>query len=99
MDKREPEWAKYITEESIDDERLQTLISIIGFEATKKLMIFYAGNIIDIPKLCNQKYKHKYIMDNYNGTKASRIKLVLECGITEGYLYKIVKKYKDKNNL
>ena len=38
MYQNEPEWAKYITEESIEDYGLLDLISIIGFEATKKLM-------------------------------------------------------------
>ena len=96
MTRNEPKWAKYITEDTIDDERLQSLISVIGFEATKKLMIHFAGSEIFIPKTCTQKYKHQYILDNYDGTKVSRMKLVLECDITESYIYKIINKYKDK---
>ncbi len=96
MYENEPEWAKYITEESIEDYGLLDLISIIGFEATKKLMIHYAGNTITIPKSANTKYKHQYVLDNYDGTKMSRIKTALACQITENYIFKIMKMYKDK---
>ncbi len=99
MDYNEPEWAKYITEESIDNEELQTLISLIGFEATKKIMLHYAGRDFFIPKTVLMKYKHQYILDNYDRTKLSRLKLVRACGITEGYIFKIIKKYNGKNAL
>ena len=96
MYQNEPEWAKYITEESIEDYGSLDLISIIGFEATKKLMIHYAGNTITIPKSANTKYKHQYVLDHYDGTKMSRIKTALACQITENYIFKIMKMYKDK---
>jgi len=99
MNYSEPEWAKYITEESIDNEELQTLISLIGFEATKKIMLHYAGRDFFIPKTVLMKYKHQYILDNYDKTKRSRLKLVRACGITEGYIFKIIKKYNGKNAL
>lgn len=99
MNNSEPEWAKYITEKSIDNEELQTLVSIIGFEATKKLMLNYAGRNIFIPKAVLMKYKHQYIVDNYDKTKTSRIRLVQACDITESYLYKILKKYNGKSAL
>ncbi len=35
----EPVWAKYITEDNLPTEDLQYLCSIIGLEATKKLML------------------------------------------------------------
>ena len=96
MKNQEPEWAKYITEDSIDDPDVKALIALIGFEATKKLMIHYAGIPITIPKLCLTKYKHQYILDTYDGSKKSRIKLVRECNITENYIYKIANKYKNR---
>ena len=96
MNKKEPEWAKYITENNIENEDLQALMSVIGFEATKKLMIYYEGMNLKIPKSCNMKYKHQYILDTYDGTKRSRVKIVRECNITEGYIYKVIKKYKNK---
>lgn len=99
MENKEPAWAKYITQDSIDNPELLYLIPIIGFEATKKLMLHCAGTPIFIPKTIHMKYKHQYILDNYDGTKMSRIKMVLDCNTTESYLYKIIKKYKDKKAL
>lgn len=99
MNDKEPKWMKYITEDSIEDFELRDLIDLIGFEATKKLMLKHAGVPILIPKSATSKYKHQYILDNYDGTKKSRMKLALECDITEGYVYKIIKKYKNNNAL
>lgn len=99
MNNKEPKWMKYITEDSIEDFELRDLIELIGFEATKKLMLKHAGVPILIPKSATSKYKHQYILDNYDGTKKSRMKLALECDITEGYVYKIIKKYKNNNAL
>lgn len=99
MKDKEPKWMKYITEDSIEDFELRDLIDLIGFEATKKLMLKHAGVPILIPKSATSKYKHQYILDNYDGTKKSRMKLALECDITEGYVYKIIKKYKNNNAL
>lgn len=94
MNEKEPGWMKYLTEDSIEDCELLDLIKLIGFEATKKLMLKHAGIPILIPKSATSKYKHQYILDNYDGTKKSRMKLALECNITEGYVYKIIKQYK-----
>lgn len=76
---------------------LLDFITLIGFEATKKIMLKYAGVPILIPKSATSKYKHQYILDNYDGTKKSRMKLALECNITERYVYKIIKQYKKEN--
>lgn len=99
MNEHEPEWAEYITEDNIDNEDLQTLCSIIGFEATKKLMIYCAGTTLKIPKKCNMKYKHQYALDTHDGSHASRVKIVRECDITENYIFKIMKKYPNKKAL
>lgn len=58
-------------------------------------MLKHAGVPILIPRSsATSKYKYQYILDNYDGTKKSRMKLGLECNITEGYVYKIIKQYK-----
>ena len=44
----EPVWAKYITEDNLPTEDLQYLCSIIGLEATKKLMLKAAGEKFSI---------------------------------------------------
>ena len=90
---KEPVWAKYITEDNLPTEDLQILCSIIGFEATKKLMLNAPGSKFSIHAHCNQKYKKQYIIDNYNGTKRNMVDLVLSCKTTERFVYKVIKEH------
>ncbi len=98
MTKKEPAWAKYITEENIEDDNIKGLIPIIGFENVKKIMFQYTGIPFLVSKTTFTKYKHKYIIDNYDGTKQSRRKIAIECDLTESYIYKLVKKYKNNKS-
>ena len=94
---KEPAWAKYITEDNIEDENIKGLIPIIGFENVKKIMLNYSGIPILVSKSSFMKYKHQYVLDNYNGTKMSRIETAIACDMTENYIYKLMKKYKNNN--
>jgi len=95
---KEPVWAKYITEDNLPTDDLRYLCAIIGLEATKKLMFYAAGEKFSIHAHCNQQYKKQYILDNIDRTKYSRMKTAVECEITENYIFKIMKKYKNKKN-
>ena len=86
----EPVWAKYITEDNLPTEDLQYLCSIIGLEATKKLMLKAAGEKFSIHAHCNQPYKRHYIIDNFDGTKQSINNLTLECKTTTRFVYKVL---------
>lgn len=93
----EPVWTKYITEDNLPTEDLQYLCSIIGLEATKKLMFKAAGEKFSIHAHCNQPYKRQYIIDNFDGTKQSINNLTLECKTTTRFVYKVLEertKYK-----
>ena len=90
---QEPVWAKYITEDNLPTEDLQFLCSIIGLEATKKLMIYAVGEKFSISKYCNQKYKKQYILDNYDGTKKTLNEIVINCDITIRYAYQVIKDF------
>lgn len=94
-DNNEPVWAEYITENNLPTEDLQCLCSIIGLEATKKLMLNYAGCKFSIHNYCNQKYKKQYIINNYDGTKKSINKIVKACDTNTRYVYKVIKEYKE----
>ncbi len=85
-----PVWAKYITEDNLPTEDLQYLCSIIGLEATKKLMLNAAGEKFSIHAHCNQPYKRQYIIDNFDGTKQCINKLALECKTTTRFVYKVL---------
>ena len=90
---QEPVWAKYITEDNLPTEDLQFLCSIIGLEATKKLMIHAVGEKFSISKYCNQEYKKQYIIDNYTATRRNIIELVKACDTTQRYVYKVIKEH------
>lgn len=88
----EPAWAKYITEDNLPTEDLQYLCSIIGLEATKKLMFKAAGEKFSIHAHCNQPYKRQYIIDNYiDATSVNR--LALECQTTTRFVYKAIEEH------
>jgi len=89
----EPAWAKYITEDNLPTEDLQYLCSIIGLEATKKLMFKAAGQKFSIHAHCNQPYKKQYIIDHFDGTRKSIIELVRACNTTQRYVYKVIKEH------
>lgn len=59
-------------------------------------MIHYAGIPITIPKNYITKYKHQYILDSCDGSKKSHIEIAKACDISENYIYKIIKKYKNR---
>jgi len=86
----EPAWAKYITEDNLPTEDLQYLCSIIGLEATKKLMFKAAGEKFSIHAHCNQPYKKQYILDNYDASKSNIMELVIACDTTQRYVYKVI---------
>ena len=89
----EPVWAKYITEDNLPTDDLRFLCEIIGLEATKQLMIKSPGQKFSIHAHCNQKYKKQYIIDNFDGTKSTFNKIVIQCGVTARYAYKVIKEY------
>lgn len=99
MDKKEPQWAKYINEDDLPNEEMEVFCSIIGLEATKKIMLAYQGSTITIPKLALSKYKDRYILENYNGTKLSRVHLAKECNVSERHIYNVVKDHIDGNRI
>lgn len=89
----EPAWAKYITEDNLPTEDLQFLCSIIGLEATKKLMFKAAGEKFSIHAHCNQAYKKQYIIDNFDGTRRSMFDTIRACKTTQRYVYKVIKEH------
>lgn len=93
--KTEPVWSKYITEDNLPTEDLKYLCSIIGLEATKKLMFNAAGEKFSIHAHCNQQYKKQYIIDNYlDATSVNR--LALACDTTTRYVYKVIKEFVER---
>lgn len=89
----EPAWAKYITEDNLPTEDLQYLCSIIGLEATKKLMLKAAGEKFSIHAHCNQQYKRQYIIEHFDGTRKSMLDITRACKTTQRFVYKVIKEH------
>ena len=53
----EPVWSKYITEDNLPTEDLKYLCSIIGLEATKKLMFNLLKNMLRGRKSLNNRFR------------------------------------------
>ena len=91
----EPVWSKYITEDNLPTEDLKYLCSIIGLEATKKLMFNAAGEKFSIHAHCNQQYKKEYIIDNYLHARSVN-RLAVACDTTTRYVYKVIKEFVER---
>lgn len=89
----EPVWAKYITEDNLPNADLEYIASVIGIEATKKLILSIHGMSFNIPQNANYRYKKQYIIENYDGTKKSLNNLIKTCDVSARYIYKVIKEH------
>jgi len=86
-----PPWTENITIESLPNEDLKTLATLLDLNAVIILMETLPGVTIAIPKKANHKYKLQYVLQHYDGTKKTRMQLARLCGFSENYIYKIVR--------
>lgn len=84
-------WKDYITYESLPNEDLKLLATLFGINVPIVLMEEYPGTTIIIPQKATYKYKVKYVLEHYDGTKKTRLKLSRMCGFSENLIYKIVR--------
>ena len=91
-------WIDKITSENLPNEDLKTIAFLLGLDAAVKLMCELPGVNLSIPKNATLPAKILYIMEKYDGTKKSRLKLSKECDLSEGYIYRIARKRSLKQN-
>lgn len=85
-------WIKYINIDNLPNEDMKILASIIGLEATIKIMCELQGVLISVPQNATLSAKIVYIQDVYDGTKQSRVKLSKLCGLSENYIFRMYRK-------
>ena len=91
-------WTKYINIDNLPNEDIKILASIIGLEATIKIMCELQKVNISFPQNATVPAKITYIQDVYDGSKQSRVKLSKLCGLSENYIFRIYrKKLQDAN--
>ena len=85
-------WMKNLKAEDMPNEDLQNLAALGGVEIAVELLKLMPGISINIPQGGFKKLINEYIRQNYDGTRTSQIKLSLECGVTDKYVYRVCKK-------
>jgi len=89
-------WIEKLTPDNLPNEDLRLVANLIGLDVAIKMMDVLSGLTINIPKNGFRQARAGYIAKNYDGTKKSRINLVFECDVTEGYIRTIAKKHRIK---
>ena len=91
-------WLANVTIEDMPTEDLKFIAEVAGLKQAILLILLLPGLCISIPKNAFSKLKEKYIVQHYDGTRASVYKLSLECNLSQRYVYKLLKKSREKLN-
>lgn len=78
-----------LTEKDLPNEDLKIVADIFGLQIAIKLMYDLPGIVINVPKNGFLKMRNQYILEQYDGTKASRKALAKEFNLTEGYIIQL----------
>lgn len=89
-------WMKNLTPDNMPNDELKLVAEFLGIDTTLELMDALSGCVINIPKYGFRKAREAFIIRNYDGTKMSRLKLSIECGVTESYIRELAKKHRIK---
>lgn len=78
-----------LTIEDMPNADMKLVAECCGIEIALKLLTSLPGISISVPKFGIRKIARDYIIKNYNGKNAK--KLAFETGLTENYIYKILR--------
>ena len=86
-----PGWAKDVRLEDIQNEGMLELAELIGLEGMLKIVDYYSGGNLYVPKMENllSGVRDRRIREEYNGENSKR--LAVKYGVSESYLWRIVK--------
>ena len=85
-------WKQFITMENLPNEDMRILAGTIGLEPVKDIITEYPGITFSVPTNAEFPAKVEYIKREYDGSKASRVKLSRECGIGERFIFRMLSK-------
>jgi len=83
-------WENNLSMNDLPNEDIRIIADYYGIDFAVKIMNDLPGLIINIPSNALKKIRNNYICRNYDGTKKSRMKLALECDVTEAYIKRLV---------
>ncbi len=82
-------WERNLTLEDLPSEDIRIIADFYGVRFALRLMKDLPGVTISIPSSGLKKIRNDYICRNYHGSKKSRLKLALECEVTECYIKRL----------
>ena len=83
---------EYITFDDLPED-LKFIATFCGMEVAIILIKYAAGMNFNIPKSCLNGPIRKYIIDNYNGTRANILEISHVCDVTERHIRKVIKEH------
>lgn len=95
MDKKP--WLKDITIEDMPSDETKFLAEFCGVETAINLIENLKGVTINIPQDGFRRLKDKYILEHYDGSRSSILRLSMQCDVTDKYIYKLLKKNRNKD--
>ena len=86
-------WMDYIKPEDMPNDDLKFVAESAGIRSALALIFCTPGLTVTIPKNSFSGVKERYIVSQYDGTKYTLNRLAIECGFSQRYIYKIIKKH------
>ncbi len=89
-------WMDYIKPEDMPNDDLKFVAESAGIRSALALIFCTPGLTVTVPKNSFSEVKERYIVSQYDGTKYTLNRLAIECGFSQRYIYKIIKKHYEK---
>jgi len=90
-------WMENITIEDLPNDDLKFVAQCAGIKAALTLIFCLPGLIVNIPKNALKKLKERYILKEYDGTKLTLNRLVIECELSQRHVEAVIRKNLKKN--
>lgn len=92
-------WMDYIKAEDMPNDDLKFIAESAGIRSALALIFCTPGLTVNIPKNSFREVKERYILHQYDGRKYTINRLAIECGLSQRYVYKIIKKHLHKQEV
>lgn len=85
-------WMENITIEDMPNDDLKFVAQCAGIKAALTLIFCLPGLILNIPKNALKRLKERYILKEYDGTKMTLNRLVIECELSQRQVEALIRK-------
>ena len=90
-------WMDKIDINDLPNDDLKFVAEMAGLYEALILIFVLPGITVNIPKNGLKRLKERYIIKEYDGTKLTLNRLVVECDLSQRHVEKIIKKHYKKN--